>query len=75
MDDGHVLTLQKQLEKRKNDPDLDNLKETIVDWVDSPTQKLDVELVLQLVRKMGDTLGQGELYQQRVKFWMKIALP
>ena len=68
MDDGHAPdsnAFQKQLEKRKNDPNLDHLEETVVDWVDSPTQKLDVELVLQLVRKMGDTLGQGELHNHQ----------
>ena len=40
--------------------------------MDSPTQKLDVELVLQLVRKIGDTLGQGELHQQRVKLGIQL---
>ena len=53
-------TLQVQLERRKNDPDLSKLEETTVNWVDSPTQKLDVELVLQLVRMIGTTLRDGE---------------
>ena len=53
-------TLQVQLERRKNDPDLRKLEETTVNWVDSPTQKLDVELVLQLVRMIGTTLRDGE---------------
>jgi len=48
-----------QLERRKNDPDLSKLEETTVNWVDSPTQKLDVELVLQLVRMIGTTLRDG----------------
>ena len=42
--------------------------------MDSPTQKLDVELVLQLVRKIGDTLGQGELHQQRVKLGIQLGV-
>ena len=49
-----------QRERRKNDPDLSQVEETTVNWVDSPTQKLDVELVLQLVRMIGATLREGE---------------
>ena len=52
--------IQVQRERRKNDPDLSQVEETTVNWVDSPTQKLDVELVLQLVRMIGATLREGE---------------
>ena len=55
-----VYIVQVQRERRKNDPDLGQVEETTVNWVDSPTQKLDVELVLQLVRMIGATLREGE---------------
>ena len=48
------------MERRKINPDLRKVEETTVNWVDSPTQKLDVELVLQLVRMIGATLREGE---------------
>ena len=55
-----VYIVQVQRERRKNDPDLGQVEETTVNWVDSPTQKLDVELVLQLVGMIGATLREGE---------------
>ena len=55
-----VYILQVQLERRKINPDLRKVEETTVNWVDSPTQKLDVELVLQLVRMIGTILREGE---------------
>ena len=60
MRDIVLNVLQVQLERRKNDPDLNKVEETIINWVDSPTQKLDVDLVLQLVRMIGATLLDGE---------------
>ena len=50
-----------QLEKRRGDPELSHMEELEVDWVDAPHQKLDVEFVLQIVKKIEGTLEGGEM--------------
>ena len=50
-----------QLEKRRGDPELSHVEELEVDWVDAPQQKLDVDFVLQIVKKIEATLEGGEI--------------
>ena len=50
-----------QLEKRRDDPELSHVEELEVDWVDAPQQKLDVDFVPQIVKRIEGTLKGGEM--------------